>query len=44
LIGGKRKPPEGGCGTLRGMKDPILLGWIGALCVLWLIDWLRGRK
>ena len=26
------------------VKDPILLGWIGALCVLWVIDYLRGRK
>jgi hypothetical protein len=28
----------------RSGINPIVLGWIGSLCVLWLIDWLRGRK
>lgn len=24
--------------------DPIFLGWIGAVCVLAVINWLRGGK
>ena len=36
---------ESGVRYSGGVKvDPILLGWIGALCVLWVIDYLRGRK
>lgn len=26
------------------LMDPIFLGWIGAVCVLWVIDYLRRRK
>ena len=29
-------------GTLFGM-NPIFVGWLGALLVLGLIDWLRGK-
>lgn len=28
--------------TIFGM-NPIFVGWIGALCVLALINWLRGK-
>lgn len=28
----------------RSGINPITLGWIGSLCVLWLIDWLRGGQ
>lgn len=28
--------------TLFGMS-PIFVGWIGALCILALVGWLRGK-
>jgi hypothetical protein len=29
---------------VRSGIDPIFLGWVGSLCVLWVINWLRGGR
>lgn len=48
---GVEKSPTGGLGGNGGRGyiaamanfDPIFLGWLAAVCVLAVINWLRGR-